>query len=51
MNSIALGFAVPAIATIAFGDDGRSTYVVNLGARIDLSRFGDPPHFNAALAQ
>src|SRR6266481_3577908 len=39
------------IAINAFGDEGRSTYVISLGTRIDLSRFGDPPQFNAAVTQ
>src|SRR5262249_43729684 len=40
-----------ALKATAFGDDGRSTYVTRLGTRIDLSRFGDPPDFNAAITQ
>ena len=28
-----------------------TTYVTSLETRIDLSRFGNPPHFNAAVTQ
>src|SRR5262245_27973202 len=28
---------------------GRSTYVISLGTRIGLSRFGGPPQLNAAV--